>query len=117
MSTETLTEWPLRQVADDEEVANEAGHRDGDMGLWVVDDDYRHDIVGATDTRVLAECEAKRRIVALAIADFAEADAKHPEQIERSFNAGAAHAWHNALRLLALPYADRPGYLAEWAPR
>lgn len=49
-------------------------------------------------SRVLAECDAKRKIVELCTVAMVE-----PEMDE-------------VLKLLALPYADRPGYLAEWRP-
>jgi hypothetical protein len=47
--------------------------------------------------RVLAECAAKRRIVSFA-ADLTE------------------EGTDDLLRLLALPYADHPGYRQEWRP-
>ena len=52
--------------------------------------------------RVLAECEAKRRIVAAL--DYAE----------RNGEPGVWHAWWQAAELLALPYADHPDYRKEW---
>lgn len=55
--------------------------------------------------RVLREIDAKRRIVN-AIAD-ADPDSAY---ITATFT-----AW-DVLRLLALPYADRPGYREEWRP-
>jgi hypothetical protein len=66
--------------------------------------------------RVLAECEAKRRIVEAALADFAADDAKDPDPTTRSFNAGAAFFAHNAVLALALPYAAHPDYRDEWRP-
>lgn len=60
----TITEFLLARIAEDEAVASEANERyDANMALWVVEDGYRYDIVGATDKRVLAECKAKRTIV------------------------------------------------------
>ncbi|WP_435872931.1 DUF6221 family protein [Micromonospora haikouensis] len=62
--------------------------------------------------RVLAEVDAKRRIL-----DFYRADV-----IDVS-KAGGPPEWvhgtvpveaHTVLRLLALPYADRPGYQGMW---
>ena len=45
--------------------------------------------------RVLAECEAKRRLIALGEKDS---------------------YWDDVLRILALPYADHPDYREEWRP-
>jgi hypothetical protein len=64
---------------------------------------------------VLAECEAKRRIVERAAEDCAKADARVEEQIERSFNAGAAFASHNILRALAAIWRDHEDWREEWA--
>ena len=50
--------------------------------------------------RVLAECEAKRRIVTTQL---------------QPYPAGHAPATL-VLRLLALPYADHPDYRQEWRP-
>lgn len=52
-----------------------------------------------TPARVLAECDAKRRIVEL-----------------DELNGGHGDAQANALRALASVYADRPGYDPAWAP-
>jgi Family of unknown function (DUF6221) len=56
--------------------------------------------------RVLAECDAKRRIVA-EHADIDPCDAH-----DAAFKSIPC----DTLRLLALPYADHPGYRSEWAP-
>lgn len=58
--------------------------------------------------RVLAECEAKRRIVAIA-----------SEQMEvgrRTLARGWEQMAWDALEALALPYADHPDYQPEWRP-
>lgn len=54
--------------------------------------------------RVLAECEAKRALIMETIRPFIGRD-----------NVIARNA-AIALRLLAWPYADRPGYRQEWKP-
>jgi len=54
-----------------------------------------------TPTRVLAECETKRRIVELCAYWQRPVDGLDGEDI---------------LRLLALPYADHPDYREEWRP-
>ena len=133
-----LTSFLLARIAEDEAVAREAGpdggewssrysddptcHMFGDYG-WLVsgpgveveDSDWgkaladhiaRHD-----PARVLAECEAKRRIVEeLAI----------PYIAERRRLMNGQPSWgdeHPELLLwLALPYADHPDYREEWRP-
>jgi hypothetical protein len=63
--------------------------------------------------RVLAECEAKRRIVELtqgAIYRLADLVA------DEWGGGGDTDADEDLLRLLALPYADHPDYREEWAP-
>ncbi len=62
--------------------------------------------IGAS--RVLAECEAKRRIV--------EAHDLNEERLDIECGE-VEHNWPClTLKLLALPYADRPGYREEWRP-
>ena len=105
MTEQTLNEFLLARIAEDEEVANEANERyDADTSLWVVDDDYRHDIVGASDKRVLAECEAKRTIV---------------EQWD-TWDGQVYDGWTNAaavvLGTLAAIWSEHPDYREEWRP-
>lgn len=61
--------------------------------------------------RVLREIDAKRKIVQL-LAETIEAgeNYKGPDYYD------GVNACERTLELLALPYADRPGYRAEWAP-
>jgi hypothetical protein len=87
MDTMTLTEFLLARIAEDEAEMQRADF------VW----DYQ---------RLLAECEAKRRIVKtrpfklLAGAEERQADRLRDQ----------------VLRLLALPYADHPDYQQEWKP-
>lgn len=65
----------------------------------------RHD-----PARVLSEIDAKRRLLAL-----------HARAHHQCVTEDGPTQWHAAdpcttLRLLALPYADRPGYREEWRP-
>lgn len=58
--------------------------------------------------RVLREVEAKRRII-----DQCEDSIR----VEDEADCGdRVEAWSLAVRLLALPYADQPGYREEWRP-
>jgi len=60
--------------------------------------------------RVLAEVEAKRRIIREYEAAAAYYD-QHPDA-----PAGEAHGLYTTLKALALPYADHPDYHKDWRP-
>ena len=121
-----LAAFLLARIAEDEAVATLATSAPwqeneslaGGEDDWRIEDAQGRDIAGCPDcgvrasfdrpdadhiarhdpARVLAECEAKRRIVE-------EAD-------------GADAQWweHRYLLALALPYADHPDYRDEWKP-
>jgi hypothetical protein len=95
----TLTEFLLARIAEDEESARFAMSRNDGGAL-----DYAGQWFGAVGhaerwepVRVLAECEAKRRIV------------------ERC-RASNGYWGAEVERMLALPYADHPDYREEWKP-
>lgn len=129
----TLTEFLLARIAEDEAAA-----RKDEPWLWTDDEnrpipDAELALVSGVDLRMevpvsrwLAECEAKRRIVA-----------EHPASTEwaEGVNACTTCQWdidcdapkHDhqpgagpypcpTLRILALPYADHPDYQQEWRP-
>jgi hypothetical protein len=60
--------------------------------------------------RVLAEVDAKRRILEL------HAPVIDGTQSSWTWFAGSESASEAIVKLLALPYADRPGYRSEWRP-
>ena len=114
----TLTEFLLARIAEDE--AAVTGHR----GYLVLDDVRRIEadmdgyIAGDGSTaivgvgRVLAECEAKRRIVT-----------EHPHLMYMTLPPRVTGCdrcrvekdqWCLTLRLLALPYVDHPEFREEW---
>jgi hypothetical protein len=98
----TLTEFLLARVAEDEEWARWVGaaqDSERSRGVAFVSSLGSSSVTSAG--RVLAECEAKRRIVGLATL---------PER--QSFSS----PWVDALMALALPYADHPDYREEWTP-
>lgn len=125
-----LAEFLLARIAEDEAVARAAITRtsDGEHARWVATEDGDSvylDILGATvatgpygggigdeahhigrwdPARVLAECEARRRIVLLTGAAEDGSDALL-DQVRVV-----------TLKLLALPYADHDGYREEWRP-
>lgn len=83
-----IAEWLLARIADDRAAALAV--------RW-------------DPARVLAECEAKKAIIKKA-AGWIAADAGMPHQTALRL------AGQDILELLALPYADRPGYRKEWRP-
>lgn len=72
---------------------------------------YPH-IARHNPARVLREIDAKRRI--LDLHDELE-NASWRDEYDESTN-GQISGLYQAIRLLALRYADRPGYRAEWKP-
>lgn len=121
--TDELVGWLRAQLDEDERVAREAGYR---ASAWPLGDTWwlegvEHNVVGAEEAycyphnaahiarwdpaRVLAEVDAKRRIIEDAEFWMWNDDRGGPDPMSAS-----------ALRLLALPYADRPGYREQWRP-
>lgn len=97
-STANLAEWLLEQIAEDEQVARKTGEDPVDsehQARW-------------PPARVLAECEAKRKTIEHINEQH---DSAHGEP--GSF---LPPEWAEILKILALPFADRPGYRPEWRP-
>lgn len=101
MSDLSITEFLLARIAEDEQVARAAQsprgatiftdpRRGGKQSM--LDHIARHD-----PARVLAECQAKRRIVAPWVGTVTENEAR-------------------VLLALAAVYADHPDYSEEWRP-
>lgn len=113
VGTVTLAVFVLARVAEDEShmrymAAHAASRRTiGEIALA-----HTH------SSRVLAECEAKRRIVG-ALDDAAAAtrtvgsDPTAPGDWQEW---GNYHAWLDAAKIIAAPYADHPDYRDEWRP-
>lgn len=71
--------------------------------------------------RVLAECEAKRRIIDLAFVHMQFVDGElgcshSADQIRNGRCADIDPAEDSLLRTLALPYESHPDYRSEWRP-
>jgi hypothetical protein len=111
-----LTEFLLARIAEDE-----AGAREAQALANIYTDPQWHWLVAHNDgsrwqqtshdpARVLAECEAKRRIVQTmqTAEDQAWQDGEARPVIE--------YIAARTLRTLALPYADHPNYREEWRP-
>lgn len=65
----------------------------------------------ADPARVLREIDSKRRMLAIHRPYVPE-----PDQACLGCADAIMFKWCPIVRLLALPYTDRPGYRAEWAP-
>ena len=108
-----LVEFLLARIAEGEATAREASVDDPHWLEHIYDNPH---IVDWSPARVLAECEAKRRIV--------ELHQGHHECVGVKFRArrtvlvapGYQFANDPTLALLALPYADHPDYDKSWRP-
>lgn len=98
----TLTEFLLARIEDRERLADEV-HID-DCSCLLRPTPFPCDC--GEPARVLAECEAKRQIVAMQAEND---DVRH----EPGFHY-KAQMIEGILRTLALPYADHPDYNARW---
>ena len=123
----TLTDFLIARITEDEAGAKAAvlGHWDaieGPSGDWWVEHAHLADIaldlhgenarhIARHDpARVLAECEAKRRIL-----ESSSAKATALDRITPGVGAVLANAaWD--LRNIAAVYADHPDYREEWKP-
>jgi Family of unknown function (DUF6221) len=113
MTTPTLEEFLLARIAEDERMATPVQDHPMFDGTGIMITDYgRGPRMGINSNvaaymarfdpaRVLAECEAKRRIVKLV------SDVKWT---------GSYAVRDEVLETVALPYADHPDYLPEWRP-
>jgi hypothetical protein len=104
----TITEFLLARIAEDEDDARHA-----DRGFRVVG------FPAGTPAHVLAECEAKRRIV-----EFAAGASNDRASVISEFAVGRqqeAAMWaddpgEKILRALAAVYSDHPDYDESWRP-
>lgn len=111
----TLTEFLLARIAEDEAAAQGATIEPVGTGRsWFDGWSDTHPVgihIGKwAPTRVLAECEAKRRIVAKARVWLDD------DPDGTSTEAMARACWTEALQPLAVVYADHPDYREEWRP-
>lgn len=96
----TITEFLLARIEEDEHAARQGDHRDvgNDIGWWSMSEG---DVLHIGTDRVLAECEAKRRMVD-----------RHSACDDVSY--GDASSCPD-MRDLASVYVDHPDYDAAWA--
>jgi len=119
----TLTEFLLARIAEDEA---EVGHVEkgswadegaGPNGVGWADVGANNDVLMARPSRVLAECEAKRRIVEDAKQDMLSAQALDYEFGDHSGRTyDVANSMQDVLKVLATIYADHPDYDEAWRP-
>lgn len=106
-----LAEFLLARIAEDEKPCVCLDGRHGACGGGWCSEDCRVCSGGdayTRDERVLAECEAKRRII--------RAVKRNPNAPWDAYAIGRDDVGREVLRLLALPYADHPDYRPEWRP-
>lgn len=110
-----VVEFLLARFAEDEVVAKAAreheylsGARDASPLRWARDP-LGYGAIWVNSGRVLAEVEAKRRIVRALAADEGSGDTSQEGR--------AAHVTKlQVCLILAVPYADHPDYQQEWRP-
>ncbi|GGW15787.1 hypothetical protein GCM10018980_51560 [Streptomyces capoamus] len=143
-AAQEFVEWLRSQLSEDERIARAAGGRWRELsGNWVAAAEGDHrvamvlaageraHIVAHDPARVLREIDAKRQILGLynsAVEERATLRARMREVIDSDRDEfGRLHNEETRLietartltpvvRLLALPYADRPGYREDWRP-
>jgi hypothetical protein len=118
-----LVPWLGEQLAEDERIARRAGDSFRQIGETGV-------IVAHDPARVLREIDAKRQLLTgytKAVEQVEELDALRERlrasgqdvfmtEMERASAIHKRDVLHGVLQILALPYADRPGYREEWRP-
>jgi hypothetical protein len=137
VSSPDLATWLLEQVAADERLAAAQQGAPASCPRWeyrpnghpergvyeegriylVIGDEHAprvllEHIATWDPARVLAECDVKRRIIAQHEPEDCWCGEDATELIPRPATGRAC----SHLRLLALPYSDRPGYREEWRP-
>lgn len=107
-----LVEFLTREIEADEAVARAAGDAE-DCGGYSVEPFDKAPLLTVGPGRALAECEAKRRIVELHPPTRNYIDERAMTDPEPRYVDGG---WSIPveLLLLAIPYADRPGFREEW---
>jgi hypothetical protein len=113
-----LVRWLGEQLDEDERVARacsgDGKWAEGDIAIYGPDlgVEVRVHMARHDPARVLREIDSKRKLLER-YERAMENRRAHPKDLA---SAGALLALHGAVELLALPYADRPGYREGWAP-
>ena len=101
----TLPDFLLARIADAEGDA----HYLRNVGVAGAQYGSINDALRAVIDRVLDDCKAKRRIVALC-------DPQYDDDGKPFGGGGYTEAWWDSLRTLAVSYADHEDYREEWRP-
>ena len=131
----TLAEFLLARIAEDEQIAREAPPSPWDLdtdrccvghsghpakylggGNAAEMTDAAEHIAHWDPARVLAECDAKRRIVGMCAEDAALAMNYRTAVKATTSEWDLLSLARDTLKTLALPYADHPDYREEWKP-
>lgn len=121
-----LADFLLARIAEDEAVARGAagaprydryGNNAADEMVTLAENEGAREVAVIHASRyrpqrILAECEAKRRIVWRAVAMQKEAEEASYDDLNLAALKGQAYALTLTLRMLALPYTDHPDYSA-----
>jgi hypothetical protein len=119
----SLSEFLLARIAEDEQAAAYATtrakvgeHAPGGWGGWWIG--HYHHYIRHDPARVLAECDAERRIVAWCSERERIDVSALQDDVARESHFVLGGLIHKAdsvvLRYLALPYADHPDFREEW---
>ena len=112
-TTLTLAEFLLARIAEDEEESSTFHEVDCDLVTrGRVDPAWGWTCTCGHPARVLADCEAKRRIVERAV-KWRQTSLSESETDDQYLQ-GAADSYEDAVVFLALPYADHPEFNEEW---
>lgn len=111
----TLTDFLLARVAEDERMWQLARDAGASLAVRNAKTPAAY-LPPAFATRLLAECEAKRRIVTEVHYDGRDGDYVEPWCATCSDDEDLVYLPCHTLELLALPYADHPDYRDEWRP-
>lgn len=138
ITVEDLVQWLRAQLDEDETTARRATVRQAGGGVWAYDGSdvqaesglgvarrivpvHGEHIARHDPARVLREIDAKRQLMERIFRYEAKIDGEwgcchDAEEIEAGQCEETPPDEIEALRLLALPYADREGYREEWRP-
>jgi hypothetical protein len=124
MTEPSLTAFLLARIAEDEAQARELipGRVDPENARWhteslamaSLDDRQRRYVAKWAPPRVLAECEAKRRIVDRYRAQLDRERDPDESQLAAGICVNEYENW--ILPVLALPYVDHDDFRDEWRP-
>lgn len=117
----TLTEFLLARIAEDEAAAREVQHYmpdGGEIHIWLTrregDEERSKKVAPYDPARVLAECEAKRKIVELRYSWNLQAEREPVPPIGAILKAQVVTA-DTVLRTLAAIHRDHPDFDPAWA--